>query len=89
MNELFAQNLTADGLTELESYRNRAGVFRIRFDRNYQSWETFWKAARNFFLELSHLALKFFNMCASTANDTVQLFYFVVNSSQNIVLLKK
>ena len=66
MNNFFEQNLTANGLIELECYKNRTGMFRMIFNRGYQSWEIFWWTARNFYPELSKLALKLQNVCAST-----------------------
>lgn len=66
MNNFFAQTLTANSLIELRSYRNRTGTFGMLFNRNYRSWEVFWKSARNFYPELSNLALKLHNICAST-----------------------
>ena len=66
MNNFFRQNLTENGFAQLEDFKIRTGMFGILDRRNYRSSEIFWKAAKNFYPELSNLALKLLNICAST-----------------------
>ena len=58
MNNFFENELTANGLRELQDFIEGNGLFRILQERNYQSATVFWKAASIFYPELSLLAEK-------------------------------
>lgn len=66
LHDFLQTTLTENGLVQLEHYKNKTGSFEVLFSRNYDSCNTFWRASRYFYPELSNLALKLNNLCSST-----------------------
>lgn len=73
MEQFFRENLSPEGLVQLNAYRNQTGIFNRLFERQFESWKIFWRAAEHFYPELSRLAVKLLHIPASTG-DLERLF---------------
>ena len=71
-NNFFQENLSPQGLQELEHYTNETGAFQRIFRQRYNE-KVFWRCSRFFFPELSALAEKLLHLPVSTG-DLERLF---------------
>lgn len=66
VNDFLREELSENGLGQLQHYKNLTGSFDLIIKKNFKSWDVFWKSCKYFYPELSNLALKLLNIPAST-----------------------
>lgn len=72
-NQFFQENLSPEGLNQLQDYVNQQGIFQLLFKQHYEDWKVFCRAAQPFCRKLSDLAEKLLSIPASTG-DLERLF---------------
>ena len=85
MNQFLNENLSENGLNELNDFKNQTGYFRDIFARNDRSWKLFWQTSEIYYPELSKLAIRLLNICAATG-ELERLFSqwaYVHNTKRN------